>query len=137
MKSFFLSLLVFASGSAFAAQTLICQSYERVDGWKAVDVHDYLRFTAYLMPDGSLGKARVDGAYASDMRDLSVDPKYVPKSPAYKNYNRYPLLEDAWHWFTPLLPKDILTRKGKFTGYMQIMGEDEFKGTVRLRCFVR
>lgn len=137
MKTLILSLLILVSAPALAAPVLICQSPNKIEGWTGVGTNDHLRFTAYVKSETELQKAEVSGAYGSDVRDLSVDLKYVPKAPAYRDYNRFGVLEDAWHWFMPLLPKDFSTRKGGFPGYMQILGEGGNKGTVRLRCFVR
>lgn len=119
------------------AATVICKSEEKVDGWTGTETHDFLRFTAYVTSNTELSKAQVKGAYVSDQRDLVIEEDYQPKSGRYKSYHRFGPLEDAWNWFRPLLPKDVMERKAPFTGFVQIMGEESYKGTVRLSCFLK
>lgn len=135
MNLIFIILLLF-SASASAEIVLVCNSPGDVRGWKAVETNEPLRLTAYVNSDGSLAEAQVGGAYESDVRSLQINEKYVPQATAYRNMNRYDVLEDAWHWFIPLLPKNLLSQKSKFTGYLQIMGEEGFNGTENLSCFL-
>jgi len=137
MKQFLVGLMIFFSAYASAESVLICKTLEKVDGWKAAPTHDYVHFTANVRSNEVLDKAKVRGAYASDSRDILSDKKYAPKSPAYKTYNRFQPLEDAWHWFHPLIPKELLSQVGFFTGYLQVMGEEGFRGTLKLLCYLR
>ncbi len=130
-------VLAFVSTAAFADTVLICRSYQKIEGWRAYNTNDYLRFTAYVVSDTELKKAEVDGAYGSDVRDIKADPKYKPTSKRYANYNRFSDLEDAWNWFLPLLPKDLTSQKGDFRGYIQIFGEEGFSETVSLKCSLK
>jgi hypothetical protein len=125
------------SAQAFSAPALVCKSTGRVDGWTGSPTQTHLRFTAYAAANDRLLKAKVSGAYESDTADVTADKKYVPKAAAYQGYNRFSALEDAWNWFAPLFPKRLLSQTGSFSGYLQIRGEEGFKGTVKLDCFLR
>lgn len=132
----FAVLSLFTAALAHAAPVLTCKSYEKVEGWTASPTNDYVHFTAYVESDTRLTKAVVKGAYLSDIYDIEADPGYKPVAKSYQNHNRFQALEDAWHWFRAVLPQDLSRRTGAFTGYLQISGEDGYRGTVRLRCFV-
>ncbi len=137
MKFFVFALILSFGAPAFARTALICRSLGDVNGWKTYTTDEPLRFTAYVESDTALSKAEVSGAYDSDVRELEADPKYKPASKRYANYNRFGVLEDAWNWFVPLLPKGFSKEKGSFRGYVQIIGEEGFQETVSMNCFLR
>lgn len=124
---------------ASAAGKLVCTSLEKVAGWRGVQTNDFLTLSADIVSGSELRGARVLGAYGSDRADVSADADYRPRNPAYADMNRFGSLEDAWNWFFPLLPKDLAQKEpgSRFTGYLQIVGEQEYKGTVEMACEVR
>lgn len=137
MKKALFAFVFCSVAQAFAGSVLICQSTTKVRGWNASETFDFLRLTAYVASNTEIQRAELKGAYVSDTRDLKADSNYRPRSAAYANFNRFSVLEDAWHWFSPLLPKDLNSQSGRFTGFVQIMGEEGFKETVRLNCHLR
>lgn len=126
--------LTFASHAQAAVKSLTCKTPTMVEGWKGRETKDYVSFTATAASNTRLTNATISGAYESDQRDITADKKYKPQAPAYQNYNRFSSLEDAWNWFKPLLPKDYVSRKEGFTGYIHMWGEQGFKGTLKLDC---
>lgn len=120
-----------------ASPAVICRSPEKVDGWDGGSTNEPVLFTAYVESDTQLRAAEVKGAYVSDTRDLAADTTYRPRARAYQGLNRFGPLEDAWHWFSPLLPKDLLAQRGTFRAYLQVMGEEGYKGTLALNCFLK
>ena len=135
-KLLFLTLIVFSS-SALASPVLICKTNYKVRGWHAAETYDFVRLTAYVDSDRELRDAVVFGAYKSDQQDVSAKPNYKPENPRYKNYNKFEPLEDAWHWFSPLLPKNLETLDGNFTGYVQVVGESGYITTLKMDCFLK
>lgn len=137
-KLLFFLLVFFAAINSYAAQTLICTSFEKIYGWTGVNTYEKLIFTAYVKSDTELTAAELRGAYISDSRDIKADSNYKPHNPKYKDHNRFDLLEDAWNWFYPLIPKNF-TSVGttKFKGYIQISDEEGWKETVGMSCFVK
>ncbi len=130
-------LSLFVSLSSFGATVLICKTPAKVDGWKGTSTHDYVHLTAYVSDDEHLVRAVVSGAYASGTEDVAASPGYKPASPLYRTYNRFASLEDAWNYFRPLLPKKLVSLRAPFTGYLQVVGEESYKGTLKLNCFLR
>jgi len=138
MKSIITVFAIILSVDSFASSSLECRTLQKVSGWKGTDTFDYVYFTATIASNSLLNNAEVSGAYDSDKRDISSDSKYQPKSPLYTYYHKFGALEDAWNWFSPLLPKNVLNLKSKrFPGYLQIMGEQGYKGTLKLDCVIK
>ncbi len=133
-----ISVMVFALllGIQVGASALNCSTEQKIEGWDGSTTHDYLKLTAEVTTNGDLQGAAIRGAYLTDQRDLTADVNYKPTSPTYKMFNRYSVLEDAWNWFMILLPKDLSERglAQEFTAYVQIVGEEGFKGTEKLTC---
>lgn len=131
-----LPLLSFANSKA-----LICTSFEDIDGWKAVETHGKVRFTAYVDSSTDLSKAEINGAFASDRAEvLSADKDYRPRSERYKNYNRFRTMEDAWCWFDPLMPKNLgeMDSGAKFVGYIQMICEEgRNQQSIAMSCFLK
>lgn len=133
-----ISLLAISSLSlAFANPVLLCQTPTQITGWNGGETNDYVRLTAYVVSNTELQKVEVKGAYLADTRDLSADPHYTPRSRSYVFYNRFGRLEDAWHWFSPILPKQLMDQSSQFTGYLQIIDEEGYKGTLTLNCRIK
>jgi hypothetical protein len=133
-----ITIMIFALllGVQVKASTLNCSTEQKIEGWDGSTTHDYLKLTAEVTPSGDLQGAVIGGAYLTDQRDLTADANYKPTSPTYKMFNRFSVLEDAWNWFSILLPKD-LSQRGlgqKFSAYVQIVDEEGFKGTEKLTC---
>jgi hypothetical protein len=130
------SSLVKDDATAEALPVVACSSEEKIDGWIGHNTFENLRFTAYVVSSTELRTAIVKGAYESDSANIAAESNYVPRNPAYASMNRFSALEDAWNWFKPLLPKNLgdLARGSEFTGYIQIMGEEGYKGTHKLQC---
>ncbi|MCB0369819.1 MAG: hypothetical protein KDD45_10375 [Bdellovibrionales bacterium] len=118
------------------ASSLYCVSYDIVNGWDSSATHEKVILTAKVLANSELNNVTINGAYKSDTRDLSIDPTYKPKNPKYYSMNRYHVLEDAWHWFSPLLPKNLsLTPLNKkFTGYIQVYGEQGWVNNIAVSC---
>lgn len=131
---YLLLLLFIVSSTAQATTVVFCQSEEKVEGWVGHRTSDYIYFNAVLVSDKILSQARIDGAFQSESRDVEAHPDYKPVSPRYRNYNKFSPLEDAWHWFAPLFPKDLPTRSKTFDGYIQIHSEAGYLKTVTLHC---
>jgi hypothetical protein len=134
MNKIIVTAILLFCAPALATEKIGCRTSGQVDGWTGSETHDYVYFNAETLNGTELLNARVTGAYESDSRALKVDQKYKSRSARYANYNRYNVLEDAWNWFAPLLPKDFLSETGEFTAYLQVMGEEGYRGTLKLRC---
>ncbi|MBX3017870.1 MAG: hypothetical protein KF767_08275 [Bdellovibrionaceae bacterium] len=136
MKFVFVALMSLFAAVANAAPVLSCKSFAKVEGWNASPTNDYVYFTADVESDERLVKAVVKGAYQSDTYDIAADPNYKPVAKSYQGHNRFAALEDAWHWFRAVLPKDLGARTAPFKGYLQINGEEGYKETIALRCWI-
>lgn len=132
-----MSFLIVAIPALAANPVLICKTDDKVEGWDGGSTNDFVFLTAYVDSDVQISKAQIKGAFLTDIRDLQADKKYKPVAASYRDMNRFGVLEDAWHFFRPLLPKNLTTLRGSFTGYIQITGEDGYKETLKLGCFVR
>lgn len=133
-------LLVSPLISQARPNAVVCRSSQPVNGWTGVDTEEVVLFTAYVDSDTSLSKAQVKGAFVSDVRDLEADSKYRPRNPRYRDFSRFDVLEDAWCWFWPLLPKDLASQpKGsRFDGYLQMVCEEgRNRQTIDLSCSIR
>jgi hypothetical protein len=137
MKSLLLAVSLLFSGSVFAAldlPVLICQSNEKIEGWDGGPTNDYVYYRAYIESSTSLLKAQVTGAYLSDDRDLTADADPTNKY----DRTRFGSLEDAWHWFKLLLPKDFAALDGKFKGSIQTWAEEVNQPNyIDLTCFIK
>ncbi len=136
MLKFTLSILVSVMSSfAHAGTILNCQTENKIDGWNGSSTHEYLVFTAEVESNTTLKNAEILGAYKSDIRTIEADPNYKPRSDIYKTYNKFEPLEDAWNWFVPLLPKDLLDHEDTFAGYIQLHKEDVgYSETIKMEC---
>jgi hypothetical protein len=124
------------ANQSFIDRELSCRSLEKVDVWDETASKDFVYFSALVKSDLELVSAVVTGAYHSDSRDIFSDPKYGPRSWAYRSYNRFSGLDDGWNWFSPLFPKNLSGHKaGKsFNGYLQIMDEQGSHEMLKLDC---
>lgn len=118
MMKICIALLLFAFvNSAFALNPkLNCKSLEKVNGWNGSPTFDYDYVSAEVDDENNLLGVQITGAHTSDKRDL--------KAKLSSKYERakYSLLEDAWCWYSVLLPKEVLNQK------------DDFKGAIQYSC---
>lgn len=122
---------------AQAAPVLTCKSFDVVEGWNSSPTRDHLILTADVESDRTLKNAVISGAYDAQADVVEADPNYKPVAKRYMNHSRFSALEDAWHWFRAVLPKDLITRTKTFRGFIQIHDEQGYKETVALRCSLR
>jgi hypothetical protein len=127
--------LLFLTQISFAA-SLNCVSLKDIYGWTGTETHEKMILKGELASDGLLKESKISGAYESDKRDLKVIP-YVNKNPRYNNYAKFSSLEDAWNWFSILLPQNASSLTRPFLGYVQVVGEQGYKETVTLNCLVK
>jgi len=129
-----LSLIIFTASLGHAKSdrpVLICTSLEDVEGWVDGRTNEKLRYTAYINGPKELGDAVVKGAFESDKRDL----KTLRES---KNFMKFDVLEDAWHWFELSVPKDMSTLKHEFIAYVNVYYEEHYGyNGVKMKCFVK
>ena len=59
------------------------------------------------------------------------------KEPTNEDLIEYAALEDAWNWFVPALPQNMLELKGSFKGMMIIYSEQGFSQKVDMSCFIK
>jgi len=60
------------------------------------------------------------------------------KDASKEGYVKYGSLEDAWNWFMPILPENILEQKGSFVGIMEVRGEEGYGDAfVDMTCFIK
>ena len=141
MKKVFIFLFSSFCISAHSQPTaVVCNSFDMINGWTGVETFKKLKFTAYLLPGSEIDKAQLNGAYISDVRRIMADPNYTSKNPKYLGFNRFVNLEDAWCWFTPLLPKSIgsMASGSGFVGYVQMACEEgRNQRTIGMACFLK
>jgi hypothetical protein len=109
--------------SAFAKQiTLSCQSQEVVEGWSGSPTKSFVNFKALVLDTTVLSHVEISGAYNATSAGETVRAKADPTL----QYSRYQFgaVEDAWHWFFLLLPKDFMQTNGSFQGALQVYKED-------------
>lgn len=130
----FTLLLLSSAGYADISRQLKCVSNDNVSGWIGTETDKPLVFQALIVANDKIIDAAVSGAYESDSRDLLADLNFKPKSEYFRNYNLFGILEDAWFWFRPVLPKNLLDQDKKFAGYIRIWSEEGYGGQVTLTC---
>lgn len=105
---------------------LSCRSVRPLTGWNASETRAHLVLRAVIESNEQLRGADLSGAYEAGPTDVAVDKSYRARNPRYANLNRFgPPIEDAWHWFTPLLPKNLLAQTSEFEGFVRIMAEED------------
>jgi hypothetical protein len=126
---------------AFANQNVVnCTSVRQVAGWTGSSTFDKVRFSAVVKDNRTLQNAKIAGAFESAPGNLAADQSFVPRLPMYQGFNRFNSLEDAWCWFTPLLPNNVgeILPNTRFTGFVQMVCEEgRNRQTVRLVCSKR
>lgn len=103
---------------------LLCRSTQRVTGWNAHRTSGYLILRADIESNERLIRAELSGPYEAGPDTVTADPNYRPRNERYRGYNRFSAIEDAWHWFYPLLPRDLLRQPTSFDAFVRIMGEE-------------
>lgn len=140
MKAIFTFILFNFAVVTSNADVLICQSFEKVDGWIAVDTNDYVRFTAYVESETVLRNPEISGAYSASLdqgNDGTITLNNPEKNSEYPRY-RFEAIEDAWHWFFLMLPKNYLQSKGSFKASLQMYREDVYTPEyIDMNCFVK
>lgn len=140
MKPIFAFILLNLFMTTSNADVLICQSFEKVDGWIAVDTHDYVRFSAYVESETVLRNPEISGAYSASLDqgdDGTITLANADKNSQYPRY-RFEAIEDAWHWFFLMLPKNYLQTKGKFKASLQMYREEVYSPEyIDMSCFVK
>ena len=126
-------VLVSFSSTAREA-SIFCRSQGNVEGWTGGNTNEEVQFRAYYNSvDNNLLHAQVTGAYESD----KYDTLKVSKNARKKDYVLYEVLEDAWHWFTPILPEVFPKKDGGFEGLLLVLGEEAYTmGTIRMNCYL-
>lgn len=136
MKFLTIIILMTSLSTAFA-NSLVCQSAQKIDGWDGGNTYDYFRFTAKVASGSKLLQAEVAGPYFAGPETLDADRNYNPSSERYRGHTRFSALEDAWNWFIPVMPNNFAGRRTPFVGFVQIIGENGFKGTVTVNCRIK
>jgi hypothetical protein len=118
---------------AFArGQKLECRSETKIDGWDGGLLHDYLYLHAGVVGSNLL-EPQTSGAFIADHPGEMTGK--VVGSPKWL---RFKFLEDAWCWYTVVLPDGFETKRGRFQGFVDRICEDGFgRMSVRMSCEVR
>lgn len=137
MKTVFFALLLalVSASTSYARADLSCTSVDKIYGWTGTTTYEFLSLTGKVVSATELRGAQVSGAFRSDRRDVRIQP-YRPIADIYKELNRYQTLEDAWNWFSPLLPKNLpaIAAGTEFKGYLRVYNENGYVGTHELTC---
>jgi hypothetical protein len=140
MKPIFTFVLFSLTLATSNADVLICQSLEKVDGWNASSTYDYVRFSAYIESETVLRSPEISGAYSASLdqgNNGSITLNNPDKDSQFPRY-RFEALEDAWHWFFLMLPKNYLQEKGSFKASFQMYREEVYTPEyIDMSCFVK
>jgi hypothetical protein len=137
-----LGVLAFVPAVATAA-TLTCKE---VQSRMYYDAAGKARLRATVVSDREirgvhlqlLNPSRDDELGSLDAR-IKAAPRFRPRNPAYKGYNRFSLPGDAWCVYNLLLPGNVSTRRGRaeFPVYVQHLCEEGWYAVTKLPCKVR
>jgi hypothetical protein len=125
MKILIVVFLVILNSQAMASwdqPSLSCKSLTVVEGWSGVSTRDYVYYTATILNSRTLSQVLISGAYSATTGVNEVRAKADPtdKYPRYQ----FSAVEDAWHWFFLLVPKNYLNVKSPFKAALQVFTED-------------
>lgn len=129
----YLFLLSISISSAYASE-LVCQSSNVIDGWDGASTSDKLYLSAQIENE-NLQNPTIKGAFhASYDGTLKGIPSQNGK------WLRFRTLEDAWCWFSVILPADFYTYSSirSFNGFVDKICEEGLgKDSFRVRCSIK
>jgi len=113
-------------------KTLICTSIDQIEEWDGGDFQTKIQFLGYFDSDKFLSKAKVRGAYHTDIKSIIG----ISRESDFEGFLEYEQLEDAWSHFTLIIPNSL--KSNRFKGFVRIESEEEhLNRTYEMDCFIK
>lgn len=131
MKKTLIALLLISVFSNAFANELDCTSSKKVEGWNGGSTFDFVKVRAALERN-ELKNPQIEGAFSADYDGL-LDGKISRN----QKWIRYSAIEDAWCWFTIVLPADF-NQRIHFVGFVdKVCEEGRGRESFRVSCSLK
>lgn len=135
MKSMIVILLGLSGLFAHAQESraIYCESVDSVNRRGGVDYKEVLKFTATLNEGSTLSGVQLTGFLSTTNKDLQIISEENNK---FVNFNKYSVIVDAWCFFNPMLPKNILSLESQknFSTYVEMKCESGSHQYIKMKC---
>jgi hypothetical protein len=132
MKTIILLLALLSLLPDAQARQLQCQSEDKIDGWNAGSTYELLFLSAGIK-GSNLVDPETTGAFMAD-----YSGEMTGKDARSSRWLRFKFLEDAWCWYTLVLPQGFEQQRGGFLGFVdRICEEGHGQMSIRMSCQVR
>lgn len=134
MKSIVFLFLSFAVLGLHAqeAKNIYCESIESVNRRSGVDYKEVLKLTGTLNANNEFTQVQTSGMLKSSVLNLKVISAGTNN---FADYNKYSTMADAWCFFNPMLPKNVLnSQEANFATVVEMKCESGSHQFIKMKC---